>query len=389
LSLSQNRYVNLCRIFYIFALFIFTTSVVAHAESQRDLIVQKEMNCIDQHLSSNSGVSWNDICNDNEDPTLERIRAVNQQLNQQEDKINAPKVTPSNVASHQNIAPQNVAPPGATQQELLAQEVPAASQKFSKKSDIVFEIGPEVSYIRYHEPASMKETGTMSGLIGIFTMRPPVGDYLNTGFTDVYRLEGRFSYGKVNYYGGILNSDGSVTPENYKGISDYLFEVRGLIGKDFNFLNQSLRLTPYIGGGYRLLYDSLEENKPYGYNRRIQYLYVPTGGEVMLKLLDGWSVGADAEYDFFARGFVTSYFQPFGAGDLNNTQKSGYGIRGSIKLVKTGERFNLIFEPFVRFWHIHSTSLAQSSVGSQGYVVIGEEPNNNSLELGGRLGVEF
>ena len=236
----------------------------------------------------------------------------------------------------------------------------------------------------------MKEKGDMYGLNGIFTFRPPAGNYLNTEFTDVYRLEGRYSYGRVNYDGGFVNPDGSVIPDTFNGISDYMWEIRGLVGKDFNFNNQSIRLTPYLGGGYRYLFDTMSVNQPGGYNRRIQYLYIPTGVEVMAKLNDGWSIGVDAEYDLFVRGFVTNYLQTLGAVDANNTQTNGFGLRGSIKLIKSWDRFNLILEPFVRYWHIHATQPESDVVFIMNGVPYGLiEPNNTSLEVGGRFGVEF
>jgi hypothetical protein len=235
----------------------------------------------------------------------------------------------------------------------------------------------------------MKSKGRMAGINVNFILRPPQGNYLNTQFVDMYRLDSRFEYGKINYYGGIQHGDGSVTPETFDGIDDYMAEVRLLFGKDFNFNARSTRVTPYLGGGYRYLFDASSKNKPGGYNRRIQYLYLPTGLEVMHKLGNGWSFGADAEYDFFIRGFVTSYLQTLGYGDLNNTQRGGFGLRGSIKLVKSFDRYSLFLEPYVRYWHIHNTRWSESKPNADGYVIIGEEPDNSSLEMGGKLGVEF
>jgi hypothetical protein len=253
------------------------------------------------------------------------------------------------------------------------------------------EITPESSYIRYHEPTLMKETGNMYGINADFIYHPPKGNMLNTEITDMYRLDTMFSYGKVDYRGGYV-SNGVTVPAGFNGIDDYMVEIRGISGKDFFFNNGNTRLTPYIGGGYRSLYDSLYEFKPGGYDRRIQYLYFPTGGEIMTKLGNGWSIGADAEYDIFLRGFVTSYLETIGLGKLTNTQKNGYGVRGSIKILKNYGNFNFIFEPYVRFWHIQTSRLDTSTpfiYQGRWYIVNGWEPNNNSLELGGKLGIEF
>ena len=86
----------------------------------------------------------------------------------------------------------------------------------------------------------MKESGAMYGLDANFIYHPPAGDPLNTKITNVYRLESRFSYGKVDYHGGVLeNGDGTSTPESFNGINDYMIEIRDLVGKDINFIDQS------------------------------------------------------------------------------------------------------------------------------------------------------
>ena len=339
----------LFRTFYILFLLILSSVTVAQAADQQS-----------------GGITGNDGYDAPKSYSQQHMEIVNQQMDYVQGKTTSLKNNPQVVYRDFQI-PQ-------------------------KKSEWVFEIAPEVSYIRYHEPGLMKESGTMSGINGSYTYRPMAGDVLNTEVADMYRLEGRFSYGKVDYNGGIQNSDGSTTPESFNGINDYMVEIRMLIGKDYSFNNQSILLTPYLGGGYRSLFDSLYENKPYGYNRHIQYLYIPTGSEITAKLGEGWSIGADVEYDIFLGGLVESHLGEIGLGDLQNVQKSGYGLRGSIKLIKKSKYYNFILEPFVRYWSIHTSNVKSSkpfSYDGQEYVIFGEEPANNSLEIGGKLGVEF
>lgn len=335
---------TLSKTVYLLILLIFSSIPIAQAASERDLIIQKEM-----------------------DSVSAQVQIVNKQMDQVQGVI-----TP------QNLTPQDV------QTE--------SPQIIRKKPKWIYEIAPEVSSIRYHEHALMKETGVMFGSSGSFTYRPSVGDELYSKLTDMYRFEGMFTYGKVDYKGGIQHSNGSITPERHNGIDDYMVEIRGLIGKDFNFNNQSTLLTPYYGGGYRSLFDTFYENKPFGYNRRIQYLYFPTGVEVVTQLHDGWSIGADAEYDFFIRGFVNSYLGEIGYGDIQNTQKGGYGLRGSIKLIKNSDRYNLYLEPFFRYWNIHASRIDESTpftIAGQQFVLLGQEPHNTSLEIGTKVGIEF
>lgn len=255
----------------------------------------------------------------------------------------------------------------------------------------VIAIAPEVSYIKYHEHGLMRESGAMSGINGSYTYHPREGNILNNEIINMYRVEGRFSYGKVDYQGGVEHEDGSVTPQSFNGINDYMFEIRSLMGKDY-YMGRSKILTPFFGAGYRSLYDSLSENKPFGYNRQIQYLYVPIGAQATADLTNGWSLKAIAEYDFLIRGYVTSYLGEVGLGDLQNRQTSGFGMRGSIKLVKRTKYFNVTLEPFIRYWSIHASHIGQSTpftLDGQNFVFLGEEPPNTSVEVGGKLGIEF
>jgi hypothetical protein len=302
----------------------------------------------DSCLPQNNSITWNDLCDLSQPSPQGHMQAVNQQLDQVEG-TSAP----------------------------------------AKKPESVFAITPESSYIRYREPSlRVREQGDMFGVNLSYTYRPRVGSYLNSEISDMYRMEGRFSYGKVNYIGGL--ADG--TPFNYNGIDDYMLEVRGLIGKDFDLPKLSTTLTPYWGFGYRSLFDSFSEAKPAGYNRWIEYFYLPLGGEVMTQLIDGWSIGADAEYDFLIHGEVTSYLGEIGFGDSQNPQRHGFGVKGSFKLMKKWGRFNLTMAPYIRYWHIRNSETQPSKpfyYQGQYYVLMGDEPNNNSTEIGAKLGIEF
>jgi len=287
----------------------------------------------------------------------------------------------------------SIAAQAAGERDLIIQnDMDNAEKQIHEKSEWDLTLSTEASTIKYVEhvlgTTFIKELGSMYGINAVLTYHPAVGNALNTEISDVYRLEAMFTYGKMDYRGAIQYSDGSSSPESFDGISDYMVEIRDLVGKDFNFNRQSTRLTPYIGAGYRSLFDASFANKPFGYDRRIQYIYAPIGAEIMTKLNDGWSIGADAEYDIFVRGFVTSYLGEIGLGDITNTQKGGYGLRGSVKLVKNSDHFNLFIEPYVRFWDIHA-SRWDSSTPFNGYFFIAEEPANTSFEIGGKLGIEF
>jgi hypothetical protein len=82
-----------------------------------------------------------------------------------------------------------------------------------------WEIGPEISHIKYKEPGLMEEEGTMYGVVGSYTHRG--GDH-------TLRLEGRYSWGEVDYDGSI----GGGTPYAVSDVEDYLLEFRLLGGSD-------------------------------------------------------------------------------------------------------------------------------------------------------------
>jgi hypothetical protein len=153
-----------------------------------------------------------------------------------------------------------------------------------------WEIGPEISFIEYREPAVMKEEGTMIGIGSAYTYHNGV----------MIKIAGRYSYGQVDYQNsGTLNN-----------IDDIIFEIRMLGGYDFNISN-TFTFTPFIGLGYRYLEDDaagrISSTGHYGYLRESNYYYSPVGIEAVNIFDKGWSAGAILEYDYFWKGKQKSY----------------------------------------------------------------------------------
>ena len=67
---------SLFRILYIFVLLISSSAVFAQASVDRDLIIQKQLNCIDAHLQQKGGVGWNDVCDSKYDPVIQKINGL-------------------------------------------------------------------------------------------------------------------------------------------------------------------------------------------------------------------------------------------------------------------------------------------------------------------------
>jgi len=219
----------------------------------------------------------------------------------------------------------------------------------------------------------MKETGMMYGLEGSYTYRNNI----------MLKVEGMASLGELDY-------KNSGTLDN---IPDRAFESRALLGYDLSVMEKSI-LTPYFGFGYRYLNDDssgkITSDGSAGYNRVNHRLYSPVGMEWTMRMENEWSIGATAEYDLFWWGRQLSYLSDVNPsfGDVKNTQKKGYGLRGSIKLQKNTEKIDYLIEPFIRYWNMSQSNNA--NVTYSGTIVgTGYEPKNDTTELGVNFGVKF
>lgn len=237
-----------------------------------------------------------------------------------------------------------------------------------------WELGTEISHIIYKEPDVMKEKGIMFGLLG---------SYVYHNNLIMLQAEGRGSWGMVDY-----ENSGTID-----GILDYMLEFRGLGGYDLS-LSKASTLTPYIGLGYRYLNDDMSgkisSTGAIGYERESNYLYSPIGVEIITPLENGWSVGAMLEYDIFWRGKQISHLSDVspGLGDVENDQNKGYGIRGSVKFQKKGEKLDFVIAPFIRYWNIEKSENADITYYGT-YIGYGYEPKNNSTEFGIKFAAKF
>jgi hypothetical protein len=235
-----------------------------------------------------------------------------------------------------------------------------------------FEIGPEVSWIKYEEPGLMKEEGVMYGVGGSYIYRGPLfaSKVLDSW---MLRADGRYSVGQVDYDGHLQPSG---TPYTVNNIDDYIWEIRGLFGCDFK--NDIARATPYTGFGYRYLNDD-SSGDPMGYERESNYFYIPVGMDILLLSEGQWSLGGMVEFDFLTYGKQKSHigdvegYESYGV--VKNEQHSGWGFRASVRLKEQKPGVNFGIEPFVRLWDIGNSD------DSEGFI----EPENRSTEAGVRL----
>jgi hypothetical protein len=254
---------------------------------------------------------------------------------------------------------------------LVLMGVTAASAAPSQNDAV--DAGLQLSQITYKEPGIMKETGFMYGLFLSYMHRKEL----------MAKVDGLLTFGQMKYEGS--SWDG--TPLTITGINDRMFELRAVLGPAAP-LSDTLAVIPYIGIGYRYLYDGAN-NSPGGYRRESNYLYLPIGIESPSPTRTGWSAGFTLEYDLFLQGRQESYLSDAdpGLNDIENRQSRGYGLRGSVRFVRSG-RNDIIIEPFVKYWKIgESEKEILTYYGSPIGMVW--EPANNSTEIGIRCALRF
>jgi len=250
----------------------------------------------------------------------------------------------------------------------IAVDQPAAT---SGKGVHSFEVGPEISWIKYTEPKLMHNDGIMYGVTGSYIYRGPFFIGPREADSWMFRADGRTSWGKVDYDGALMDG----TPYTIDSIDDYTYEFRGLIG--YGVQNKIARTTPYLGLGYRYLNDDSSFD-PAGYERESNYLYLPLGFDIYFFSESEWSFSSIVEFDILLWGKQKSRLgSPYGT--IENDQNSGTGFRASIRFQKDGDKADFAVEPFVRWWRINDSEV------SDGFI----EPENSSIEVGLRALWQF
>lgn len=263
-----------------------------------------------------------------------------------------------------------------------------------------FEVGIERYQYKYHEYTDngskfMNFKGAFNGIFMTYAFRPVDIDSMVEQIVNLYRVELRYAAGLVNYTGG-----NDVTGFTYSGVHDYVFEGRGIFANEYT-LPQAWTVTPYMGIGFRLLDDHLQESGPGGYERESTYWYVPLGVTLAKDLPRDWRWEYNIEYDYFLSGKQISHLENVDPAlePLGNKQGEGFGWRTSLKLVKTLPRVKWSLEPYYRFWHIKKSRIEPWTLqggayipypdSEPGMIIFGLEPDNITQELGLRLGAQF
>jgi hypothetical protein len=254
---------------------------------------------------------------------------------------------------------------------LLAAVSGAAPAQQTQKPDPLltrpgWEVGGQIASYRYEEPGLMNLEGTRAGVVGAYTFASP---------NRVYgRIDLRSSYGSLKY-------EGSGTLDD---VPDWIFEARAVVGRDY-LVGGGAAISPYIGLGYRYLYNDLRgysSTGAVGYQRVSQYLYVPVGLTARFRTGERWVLAPTVEYDAFLGGRQHSQLTDTGIGysDADNTQKHGYGYRAYLML----ESGHWAFGPWLHYWNIKDSDIVPIGLGAAAM-----EPANWTREYGVELRYRF
>jgi hypothetical protein len=237
-----------------------------------------------------------------------------------------------------------------------------------------FDAGVQLSHITYREPGVMRQSGFMYGVVAAYTAKTTAARF---------KVDGTLTHGYVKYVGALMDG----TPITINNIPDTMFEIRATVGP-VDSEGRSGALLPYLGLGYRYLYDGSNVASG-GYRRESNYLYLPIGIDGGLFSNRYWRGEFNVEYDAFLRGWQVSHLSDTNSAynDVTNRQHAGYGYRASVRFIRSGER-EIIFEPFYKYWKIAESEPALwTHYGIPiAYLV---EPNNNSTEVGLKVQMRF
>lgn len=160
------------------------------------------------------------------------------------------------------------------------------------------------------------------------------------------RLHGRYAQG-----------DGEIT----NGISTGLQEFYGggvEWGRDLEF-EGTVSIAPFIGLGYRRWDDA--SAAVFGFDRSVEYYYVPVGLTAYIGLGSRWTMSTRLELDYLLWGEETDTYDLGGGvtSDLSYTFGEGWGA-GLEVLFRTrmGDRFSLAMGPYFHYWDLETSDPA-------------------------------
>lgn len=238
-------------------------------------------------------------------------------------------------------------------------------------------IGLSAGYYYYREPSlDMVLDAPLVGIdySGIYKFNPQW----------FVQADARYAYGRANY-------SGSGTQKN---IPNWYYELRGLLGRDFQ-INDHV-LAPYGGLGYRYLMDDqtgVTSTGSASYRRESTYWYIPVGITHRMRLGVN-RLETNLEFDYLIQGTQVSHLSDtIGKngitqyGDISNAQNRGFGARFSS--LYQFEKWSM--GPYITYWNIgqSNTVTTNATINATQYQVRAYEPSNYTVEAGLRIAYRF
>ncbi|MEJ2362410.1 MAG: hypothetical protein P8Z75_13500 [Gammaproteobacteria bacterium] len=168
---------------------------------------------------------------------------------------------------------------------------------------------------------------------------------------------------------------------------DRLWDLRIMAGKDHINQDQDFVLFTFGGLAYRTLTNDLRKVGPGGYRRVSEYFYVPLGITFRNRISSDTRISTSIEYDYFVKGSQLSQLSDINPAlnDLKNNQTKGYGYRATITYEKPQWSVGL----FYYYWNIGASDFGTVTLIDGTPIGIGQEPKNDTKELGIELKRRF
>jgi hypothetical protein len=291
---------------------------------------------------------------DTSENDMARVQAVNQALDKAESKAEARQAPP---LYRKKVYPD----------PLLAQ-------------NDELDFSAEHYWSRFNEPKSFSQKGVMSGYHARYTHRF-TGDHTSA---IMLRVEAEIADGKFKQHPDIGPS----------GIKDKVYETRAAIGKDY-YVTPDLRTTAYSGFGFRYLKDNSEglntdlgdDVTLVGFKRFSHYCYIPFGADFLYLPEPNYSWEGNLEYDYLVFGWQMDKLNILpGFDNMVFDQRSGNGVRASLRLNLYFKRFTAFAEGFFRYWNIAASNSKPLAIDPTVFV---NEPRNKTEEYGLRIGIDL
>ncbi|MBK2123695.1 hypothetical protein [Fangia hongkongensis] len=228
----------------------------------------------------------------------------------------------------------------------------------------IFSLSPSLGYYKYAEPSLMNIQGPLVGIEGEY-------QYISTK-NIVLWINGGFAFVNGRYDGSSVNLITlERTPLTFHNDKSYILNLSPKIGYRISFYSKGVSLLPYIGAGYRYLYNNTTDNVEGGYERISNYFYVPIGLQ-LTKVWNKWIWQSQIEFDIFAYGYQYSGTD----GGFTNAQHDGYGANAYTLFGRKEHMLSWLIGPYIQYWNIKQSEFAKGDTRTW------YEPENYTINTG-------